>query len=89
MTAKISDKLKFILFAKYTIVCFSGKEMKIVLKVLNDESLKLSIWFKVNMLLLNTGKTNHMIFSNKAEENYNNHFVGVCINCIEVYKFEI
>ena len=59
--ANISKKLKFILFADDTNVFYADKNLVDVMGVLNYELKNLSVWFKVNKLSLNVGKTNYII----------------------------
>jgi len=54
--ANVSHELKFILFADDTNVFYTGKNIKDVSKVLNEELKHLSEWFKVNKLSLNVKK---------------------------------
>lgn len=86
--ANISKKLKFILFADDTNVFLTGKNVNDVIRVFNEELRNLSIWFKINKLSLNVGKTNYMIFDNKVNDNdYNICIDGVRVNRVRVTKF--
>ena len=62
--ANISNKLKFILYADDTNVFCTGQNCVNVIKTMNDELKKLSIWFQLNKLSLNVDKTNYMLFGN-------------------------
>ena len=66
--ANISKKFKFILFANDTNVLYADKNLLDVMGVLNYELKYLSVWFKVNKLSLNVGKTNYMIFKHKNDK---------------------
>jgi hypothetical protein len=61
-----SAVLKFILFADDTNIFFSHKDINILIKTLNQELLKLSMWFRANKLSLNVLKTNFMFFGKKT-----------------------
>ena len=61
----ISVSLKSILFADDTNYLLSHKNVKELVHLLNKELKQLSLWFKVNKLSLNIGKTNYIVFGNK------------------------
>jgi len=86
--ANISKKLKFILFADDTNVFYADKNLVDVMDVLNHELKNLSVWFKVNKLPLNVGKTNYMIFKHK-NDNIDHKIVidGVRVERVHVTKF--
>lgn len=54
------------LFADDTLVWFSHKNLNMAINVLNSELNRLSSWFKVNKLKLNTVKSKTMIISTKC-----------------------
>ncbi len=86
--ANVSKKLKFILFADDTNVFYTGKKLNDVISVLNDELKYMSIWFKINKLSLNVGKTNYMIFKNKKDNKVCNLIIdGVNVEKVHVTKF--
>lgn len=62
----ISDRLSKILFADDTSVFYSHKDPDTIIRVLNEELNKLSIWFKCNKLSLNIKKTNFIFFGLKS-----------------------
>ena len=64
---KISPILNKILFADDTNLFISGNNLTKTVTKLNQESCKLSNWFKVNKLSLNVKKTNYIIFRNKSK----------------------
>jgi hypothetical protein len=57
-----SSILHFVLFADDSNVFFSHKSYDEVFRILNQELLLLSDWFKANKLSLNLAKTNYIIF---------------------------
>ena len=61
----ISKILKVLLFADDTNLLCSGKNLEILIKTMNSELEKLSLWFKINKMSLNIEKTNFMLFGNK------------------------
>ena len=63
--SNVSDKLSTILFVDDTSVLYSHKDPDTVIKVLNEELGKLSIWFQSNKLSLNIKKTNFICFGLK------------------------
>ena len=62
----ISDRLSKILFADDTSVFYSHKDPDTIIRVLNEELIKLSIWFKSNKLSLNIKKTSFIFFGLKS-----------------------
>lgn len=62
---KVSDVLKFIVFADDTNIFCSGEDLQQVLDVVKYEMLKLKCWFNSNKLSLNLNKTKFMIFGNR------------------------
>ena len=83
--ANISKKLKFILFADDIKVFYADKNLVDVMGVLNYELKNLSVWFKVNKLSLNVGKTNYIIFKRKKDNI--DHKLGVCVERVQVTNF--
>ena len=84
----VSKSLKSILFADDTNLCYAGKDLDEVCKIISRELNILHIWFHVNKLSLNVAKTNFMIFGNKRfEENYMISINGMNINRVYVTKF--
>ena len=86
--ANISKKLKFILFADHTTVFYADKNLVDVMGVLNYELKNLNVWFKVNKLSLNVGKTNSMIFKRK-NDNIDHQIItdGVHVERVHVTKY--
>ena len=68
---KVSETLKFVLFADDTNLFASGTDLKQLCDVINEELIKINAWFRVNKLSLNVSKTNFMIFSNKHLDHNN------------------
>ena len=60
----VSDVLKFVLFADDTNIFCSHNSISSLCRIIEDELVKLNIWFAVNKLSLNLEKTNFMFFSN-------------------------
>ena len=64
--------MNFILYADDTNIFYTGANEKEVNNVLNDQLKLLSVWFKVNKLSLNVGKTNYITFTNqRCMKNFN------------------
>ena len=64
----VSSVLKFVLFADDTNIFCSNTSLHELQDTINTELAKLSIWFSVNRLSLNLGKTNYMLFRNRPPE---------------------
>ena len=62
---KVSESLKFILFADDTNIFYTNKSYNKLFSVVNEELCKLSEWFRLNKLTLNVSKTNYMLFGRK------------------------
>ena len=58
-----SSLLSFILFADDTTIFFSHRNFASLINILNLELVKVSFWFQVNKLSLNSSKSKYMIFS--------------------------
>ena len=65
----ISNFVKFVLFADDTNIFCSSNSLHDLQNLLNRELAKLFVWFSVNKLSLNLGKTNYMLFRNRPPEN--------------------
>jgi hypothetical protein len=76
--------LKFILFADDTNIFYSHRDIQFLLKTLNSELLKLSIWFQSNKLSLNVLKTNYMAFGKKQMPLHMS--CQICINTTPLSK---
>ena len=61
-TVKVSDKLKFVLFAHDTSILYSSKEIENVEDKVNIEMFKIHEWLCINKLSTNLSKTNYMFF---------------------------
>jgi len=60
------------------------KNLVDVMGVLNYELNNLSVWFKVNKLSLNVGKTNYMIFKHKNDNIDHNIIIdSVCVERVQ------
>jgi len=91
---KISQKLKFILFADDTNIIGSGENLQQLLDTITSEFINIKYWLNKNKLSLNLSKTKYMIFGNKKinhharvqiggvdiEKVYETKFLGVIIN---------
>ena len=62
-----SEVLYFILFADDTNIFYSCKNSSDLLKIINEELLKLSNWFHANRLSLNILKTNFILFGSRSQ----------------------
>ena len=62
---KVSNILKFVIFADDTNIFCSGENLQKLLEVVSNELEKLKLWFDANKLSLNLKKTKFMIFGNK------------------------
>ena len=58
----VSNLLKFVLFADDTNIFCSNENVAVLEDTLNRELAKLFVWFSMNKLSLNLGKTNYMLF---------------------------
>ena len=65
----LSFYFKFVLFADDTNIFCSSNSLHDLQNLLNRELAKLFVWFSVNKLSLNLGKTNYMLFRNRPHEN--------------------
>lgn len=59
---KVSDKLKFFLFADDTNLLYANKDLKLLELTVNNELIKLCDWLTANKLTLNIKKSNFVIF---------------------------
>ena len=62
-----SSLLEFVLFADDSNVFLSHSSYDDLIRLLNEELLNISRWFKVNMLSLNLNKTNYILFSSNRK----------------------
>lgn len=63
----VSQLLRCILFADDTTLFYSGKNIKDVLQIVENEFQKIMKWFNANTLSLNISKTKFMIFCSKKK----------------------
>ena len=86
----VSDFLYFILYADDTCVLLSGKKYLKLVKLLNSELYKLSIWLIVNNLSLNVKKSYSMVF-HRAKFKLDKHAVikvnGVSLQSTNSFKY--
>ena len=61
----VSNLLKFVLFADDTNIFCSNENVEVLQDTLNRELAKLFVWFSINKLSLNLGKTNYMLFRSR------------------------
>ena len=62
MTYRISQLLKFHLFADDTSIFYSNKDIKIIENVVNKEICSVAQWLSANKLSLNVSKSSFVIF---------------------------
>lgn len=62
---RVSEKLKFILFADDTNIIYSGEDLNKMIEEVTEEIKKMTQWFKANKLSINLEKTKYMLFGNK------------------------
>ena len=65
----VSNLLKFVLFADDTNIFCSSTSLHDLQDTINWELDKLFVWFSVNRLSLNLGKTNYMLFRSRPPDN--------------------
>ena len=64
----VSNLLKFFLFADETNIFCSDENVEVLQDTLNRELATLFVWFSVNKLSLNLGKTNFMLFRSRPPD---------------------
>ena len=64
----VSNLLKFVLFADDTNMFCSNENVEVLQDTLNRELAKLFVWFSINKLSLNLGKTNYMLFRSRPPD---------------------
>ena len=79
-----STLLSFILFADDTTILLSHPNLASLINILNFELIKVSSWFQVNKLSLNSTKTKYMVFSRSM--NLHNPHEPVMINDTAISK---
>jgi hypothetical protein len=86
---KVSDLLRFILFADDTTILYSDSDLANLVLTVNQELSKLCAWFASNKLSLNIAKTNYMIFHRGAMPTVNQPITinDTPIERVEVSKF--
>ena len=73
--------MKYILFADDTSILYSNNDIFELTRVVNNELLILSDWFKANKLSLNIEETNYMLFGPKFNaKKYNQDLASLNIN---------
>ena len=65
----VSNLLKFVLFVDDTNIFCSSTSLHDLQDTINRELAKLFVWFSVNRLSLNVGKTNYMLFRSRPPDN--------------------
>lgn len=81
--ANTSNLLQFIIFADDTNIFYTDKNFRTMLEITNKELEKVSLWFKINKLSLNTSKTQFIIFCNKSK-NYHRNQSHVYIDEVDI-----
>ena len=66
-----TQSINFILFADDTSIFTSGKDLLSLYQLVNKQLDNISIWMQANRLILNTEKTNYMIFGTRQTNNVN------------------
>jgi len=61
---RVSEVLKFVLFADDTNIFGSGDSLQQILELITSEFKKIKQWFDINMLSINLSKTTFMVFGN-------------------------
>ena len=64
----VSNLLKFVLFADDTNIFCSNENVAVLQDILDRELAKLFVWFSINKLSLNFGKTNYMLFRGRPPD---------------------
>ena len=64
----VSNLVKFVLFADDTNIFCSNENVEVLQDTLNRELAKLFVWFSINKLSLNLGKTNYMLFRSRPPD---------------------
>ena len=74
------------LFADDTCIIYKGKDIKSIAKVVNDELVLLSNWFKVNVLAINVKESNFMIIKNSRKKLKDDIRINFDEKCLEQCK---
>ncbi len=83
-----SKILRFVLFADDTNFFVSGKNLKILIKTIEQELVLLQKWFNRNKLSLNLSKTKFMLFTNqKCFDNVCLILNGITIERVSEFRF--
>ena len=64
----MSHLLKFVLFADDTTIFCSNENVEVLQDALNRELAKTFVWFSINKLSFNLGKTNYMLFRSRPPD---------------------
>ena len=64
-----TQSIKFILFADDTSIFTSGRDLNSLYQLVNKQLFNISHWMQANKLILNTEKTNYMIFGTRPTGN--------------------
>ena len=85
----VSSLLYYILFADDTNVFISGKDIQYMIRILNNELIKITEWLNVNKLALNVSKTHYILFNLSKARNINAEVKinNKIINEVESAKF--
>ena len=62
------QRVKLVLFADDTNIFCSNENVEVLQDTLNRELAKLVVWFSINKLSLNLGKTNYMLFRSRPPD---------------------
>jgi len=83
---RVSEVLKFVLFADDTNIFGSGDSLQQILELITSEFKKIKQWFDINMLSINLSKTTFMVFGN-GKSNHQAQIEGVNIKRVHENKF--
>ena len=84
---KVSDLLRFIIFADDTNIFCLDNDPVLLVEKLNRELIKLTNWFRVNKLSLNVAKSNFMVFGKKSTNISDIKLNGVTLEKVLSTKF--
>uniref|UniRef100_A0A3B5QAJ9 Reverse transcriptase domain-containing protein n=1 Tax=Xiphophorus maculatus TaxID=8083 RepID=A0A3B5QAJ9_XIPMA len=86
---KISNLIKYIIFADDTSIFCTGENIQQLSKVINTEIEKLQHWLKNNKLFVNLDKTKFMIFGNNKKQENNPIKISIdSVNLEEIHEIK-
>ena len=84
---KVSELLRFIIFADDTNIFCIDNDHKSLINKLNSELVKLTKWFRVNKLSLNVTKSNYMVFGKKCMSSADVKLNNISLEKVAYTKF--